>query len=129
MFSLCVLNRVDCNFNAFHHLQESIHRRSDANSLQRSQKLPIILRIKTSGEVYNYGSQALNSAEMAREQLRQILSKVSRMIHVLWLYRFTQLVQLFNDCMLSFLIPRLFIRTRKSHLFKVYTCLTLLSTR
>ena len=76
---------IDLDFNAFRHFQESIHRRSDANSLQRSQKLPIILRIKTSGEVYNYGSQALNSAELAREQLRQILSKVSGMIHVLGL--------------------------------------------
>lgn len=58
-------------------LQESVHRRSEDNSRRRSQKLPLILRIDVTGEVYNYGPQALNSAELAKEQLRQMLSKVS----------------------------------------------------
>ena len=93
--SLYIVNGLGSNFSS--PLQESIHRRSDDNSLQRSQKLPIILRIKTSGEVYNYGPQTLNSADLAREQLRQILSKVSRKLQVLCLETYTQLVQLFNN--------------------------------
>ena len=57
-------------------LQELVQRTSEDNNRQRSQKLPLILRIDASGEVYNYGPQALNSAGLAKEQLRQLLAKV-----------------------------------------------------
>ena len=57
-------------------LQELVHRTSEDNNRQRSQKLPLILRIDASGEVYNYGPQALNSADLAKDHLRQLLAKV-----------------------------------------------------
>ena len=58
-------------------LQELVHRTSEDNNRQRSRKLPLILRIDASGEVYNYGPQALNSADLAKDHLRQLLAKVA----------------------------------------------------
>ena len=50
--------------------------RSNINRLQRSKTMPVTVK-SDSKTAHNYSSQALNSTEQARHQLRQLLAQVS----------------------------------------------------